>query len=59
MPLTLEQKSTAFDKLDAMIDGRDGKGKSRYFQAMCQLLKDLSAELKRDPVKLPADWVRK
>jgi len=58
MPLTLEEKSTLFDKLDAMVDGCDGTGKSAYFHALCQCLKDMSAELKRDPVKIPPDWVK-
>jgi hypothetical protein len=59
MPLSTEQKNELFDKMDRHINGRAPTGKSQRFQAMCQWLKDMSAELKRDPVKVPPDWVRK
>jgi len=58
MPLTLEQKGAAFDKLDALVNGRAPTGKSRYFQALCRVMKELGAELKRDPAKVPPDWAR-
>jgi hypothetical protein len=59
MPLSLEEKEAIFPKLDVLVDGRAPEGKSRYFQALCALLKDLSTELQRDPVKVPVDWAKK
>jgi len=59
MPLSAEQKNALFDELDRQVNGRVGTGKSRYFRALCQLMKDLGAELARDPVKLPPDWFKK
>lgn len=56
--LTLAQKNALFDRLDGLIDGRAATGKSRYFRALCQAMKDLGAELERDPVKPPPDWSR-
>lgn len=58
MPLDIAQKNTLFDKIDTMVDGRDGKGKSAYFQALCRVLKEMSVELAREPKKVPTDSIK-
>jgi len=58
MGLSIEQKHALFDDLDRIVNGRSGTGKSRYFRALCQLMKDLGAELGRDPARVPPGWSR-